>query len=181
MAWTAPMTAVAGTYFTASQFNTHIRDNLLETVPGIATGSGSFVSAAGANRIAARRFRSAYIATMETNSRSTAFTDLPTVGPRVTATTGRTAIVSFMVSQSHLASASESVWTSFEVTGATSIAPDVNSSVHHKGGGTGFTARGSYTEILVNLNPGSNTFTLKYGSFGGAGSWANRYLTVVPL
>ena len=33
MAWTAPMTAVSGSVLTAAQWNTNVRDNLLETAP----------------------------------------------------------------------------------------------------------------------------------------------------
>lgn len=39
MAWTAPMTASANGTLTAAQFNTHVRDNLLETETAKATAA----------------------------------------------------------------------------------------------------------------------------------------------
>lgn len=54
MAWTSPMTAVANTEFTAVQFNTHIRDNLLETAPAKAVNPGSYFAVSGTNSIAER-------------------------------------------------------------------------------------------------------------------------------
>ena len=54
MAWSAPMTAVANTVFTAAQFNQHVRDNLNETAPAKATASGGYFVATGVNAIAQR-------------------------------------------------------------------------------------------------------------------------------
>src|SRR5690606_12967068 len=41
MAWSAPMTAVSGSVFTAAQFNQFVRDNLNETAPARATTAGA--------------------------------------------------------------------------------------------------------------------------------------------
>jgi hypothetical protein len=43
VAWSAPLTALAGVTLTAAQWNTHVRDNLLATEIGLATpADGSF-------------------------------------------------------------------------------------------------------------------------------------------
>ena len=55
MAWSAPMTAVANSTFTAAQFNQYVRDNLNETAPALATAAGSYFAADGINSIAERR------------------------------------------------------------------------------------------------------------------------------
>lgn len=51
MAWTSPRTWVALETVTASQLNTHLRDNLLETAPAKVTTQGDMIYATGANAI----------------------------------------------------------------------------------------------------------------------------------
>lgn len=51
MSWTAPRTFVTGELETASIFNTHLRDNLLETAPAKVTTKGDSVWGTGANAI----------------------------------------------------------------------------------------------------------------------------------
>jgi hypothetical protein len=92
MAWTAPMTAVDNTIWTSSQWNTHVRDNLLETMAGKATTAGRWFVSTGANAIAERVITQASTTTSQTTT-SASFTDLATVGPAVTVTTGTKAIV----------------------------------------------------------------------------------------
>jgi hypothetical protein len=53
MAWTAPGTAVGNTLLTAAFWNTHVRDNLLETAPAKATAAGQLFQATAPNAIAA--------------------------------------------------------------------------------------------------------------------------------
>jgi hypothetical protein len=53
MAWTAPRTWVTDEVVSASQLNTHVRDNLLETAPAKATASGELFEATGANALQA--------------------------------------------------------------------------------------------------------------------------------
>jgi hypothetical protein len=45
------MTAVTNATFTAAQFNTHVRDNLLETAPAKATAADRFILTDGANAV----------------------------------------------------------------------------------------------------------------------------------
>ncbi len=52
MAWTSPRTWVAGEVVTAALLNTHLKDNLLQTAPGLVTTSGDIVVASGANALA---------------------------------------------------------------------------------------------------------------------------------
>lgn len=51
MTWTAPRTFVTGELETASIFNTHLRDNILETAPAKVTTKGDSVWGTGANAI----------------------------------------------------------------------------------------------------------------------------------
>ena len=92
MAWSAPMTAVSGSVFTAAQFNTFVRDNLNETSPAKATTSGAYFTVSGTNEITERVPASASTLVSETTT-STSFTDLTTVGPEVTVDTGASAVL----------------------------------------------------------------------------------------
>jgi len=51
MAWTAPKTWTTGSIVTASDLNTYVRDDFLETVPAKVTTAGDIVVATGANTI----------------------------------------------------------------------------------------------------------------------------------
>ncbi len=87
MAWTAPMTAIAGSVFTAAQFNTFIRDNLAETAPAKATNPGAYFTTSDTNQISERAFLDAIVETSQ-GTTSTTYTNLATSGPAVTVTSG---------------------------------------------------------------------------------------------
>jgi len=180
MAWTAPMTAVAGSVFTAAQFNTHIRDNLNETAAAKATTAGGYFVSTGTNSLAERFLTSDIVETSETTM-STAYTDLTTVGPTVTAMTGSGALI-IVTSDITNDTAGQSGRMTFDVSGATTTAasdvralrvtiPDVGSPGN---------IRASVVTSLA-VNAGSNTFTAKYRASGGTASFANRRITVMPF
>lgn len=178
MAWTAPMTAVANTVFTAAQFNTHVRDNLNETAPAKATTAGSLFVASGVNQIAERIPGLDVINTSQTTT-STSYTDLATVGPSVTVTTGTSAIV-FLASFLQNNTASQHSNAAVQVSGATTIAAADTDAIRMNAAAIGdFNRVGAFT--IPTLTPGSNTFTMKYRVAGGTGTFANRALFVIPL
>lgn len=180
MAWTTPMTATANSAFTAAQFNTHVRDNLLETAPAKATASGQYFVATGANAIAARTFGYATVATSQSTT-STTYTDLSTAGPSVTITTGTSALC-FISAQCSQATANVMCRVSVAVSGATTIAA---------GDGSEWISDGnpadqpiSYTRLqpfVGTLTAGSNTFTLKYRTGSSTATFAERDLVVLPI
>src|SRR5687768_10764740 len=94
MAWTAPMTAVSGAVFTANQYNTYVRDNLLETGVAKVTTAGDYFTSSGTNQINRRRVVREFVATSGTRD-STEYGDLSTPGPTVTVETGTHAFVAF--------------------------------------------------------------------------------------
>lgn len=51
MSWTSPKTWVTGSVVTASELNTHLRDNLLETASAKVTTAGDLAYATGANAL----------------------------------------------------------------------------------------------------------------------------------
>lgn len=86
------MTAAERAVWTSAQWNSHVRDNMLETMSGKAATAGGYFMSTAANAIAERVLGSAVVTTAETRSNA-AYGDLTTAGPAVTATTGSEAIV----------------------------------------------------------------------------------------
>ncbi len=181
MAWTAPMTAVAGNAFTAAQFNTHVRDNLLETAPAKATTANGYFVATGANAIAQRLPGGAIIDTTETRS-STTYGDLTTIGPSVTVTTGTKALVMITAQMENDTNGGFALAT-FTVSGATSVAAGDGSSIaFEQPSGTNGQAATCTRTRLIDLTPGSNTFTMKYRALvAGTASFSRRSLIVIPF
>lgn len=179
MAWTAPMTAVSGEIWTSAQFNAHIRDNLLETMPGKATAANRIFVSNGLNSIAERVPSTAIVATAQTTS-STTYTDLTTVGPQVTVTTGTAAVVWAMARTQHSSGTGECSW-SVAVSGATTLA----ASDDWRGLQSGVTAanpnRFGVCHLFTNLTAGSNTFTVKYKTTGATATFQDRDIVVLPL
>lgn len=182
MTWTAPMTFTAGSVLTAAQLNTFLRDNLLETAPAKAASSGQYFVATGANVIAARAASGASVAASQNHTGDTNWSDLATVGPAVTVTTGTSAFVhigsEIEVSQNFQANMS------YQVTGASAVSPvelisvgflnrQANSDKPHFG----------ITILQTGLTAGSNTFTAKYKVSNAAanGIWGQRVLSVMPF
>jgi len=176
MAWTAPMTAVANTAFTAAQFNTYIRDNLLETAPAKATTAGSLIVGNGANSIIERIPASAGISTAESTT-STSFTDLATPGPAVTVTTGTSALV---VVSSCIYNTSSYALASYQVSGATTLAASDEGGVQVANTPATYQTASEFFRV-TGLTAGSNTFTVKYRVVGGTGNFQRRHLVVIPL
>lgn len=183
MAWSAPMTAISNSVFTAAQFNQFVRDNLNETAPAKATTSGSHFVATGVNEIAERRSDGALdLGSGETTS--TSFTDLDApaaVGPSATATTGAGAIVVVHCQLSNSGAGSSRM--GYETSGATSLAAADNRGIGLFGSSAVTMAAG--TTVLhiggTALTPGVNTFTAKYRVSSGTGTFSARRILVFPL
>jgi len=162
MSWTAPSghVFVVGEIVTAATLNTYVKDNLLD----LDRRTTALTST---------------VATAETTG-STAYTNLITVGPAVTVTTGSQAVVLLTCTTSENTAAANA-WMSYAVSGATTTAPN---------DGLGLTAQNSTANIAdartvailhTGLTPGSNTFTAKYRVTSGTGTFTQRKLIVLPL
>lgn len=182
MAWTAPMTAVSNTALTAAQWNTHVRDNLLETAPGKASAAGQVFVSTGANAIAARTPAFATVATQQTTT-STTYANLATPGPTVTVTTGTSALVFINCEIDHDSNSTAAIWASYEVSGATTIAAADSWGLRRDGITFANSNRWGATHMRNDLNPGSNTFTMKYREFSATANavFRDRHLIVFPL
>lgn len=122
---------------------------------------------------------SATVGTTEQTS-GTTYGDLTTLGPAVTLTTGAKALVIV-----HAFTASNTVnavtWMGVQVSGATSITVADNLSLTVINPVAGVGQRLDASVFFGNLTAGTNTFTAKYKTSSGAGTWAERVLTVIPL
>lgn len=173
------MTAVAASVFTAAQFNTFVRDNLLETAPAKATTAGSLFVGTGVNTIAERIPDKQRIGTSETTT-STSYAALTTPGPTVTVATGSTALVLTTCTVQNNTSGTN-VYSSYDVSGATTIAATDDRAIFLTTAAANQGMRASVAYFEDALTPGSNVFTAKYRVISGTGTFSNRMLTVIPL
>lgn len=174
------MTAVAGSVFTAAQFNTFVRDNLSQTAPAKATTPGAHFAVSDTNEISERVPVEQTIATSETTT-STTFTDLATVGPALTVATGPSALVFFTAEISNN-TASQPGRVSIDVSGATTEGADGSKVLRVESSGTAEFGRCSVARLFTTLTPGSNTFKMQYCTVGASTAvFAQRNLIVIPF
>ncbi|MER7488708.1 hypothetical protein ABTY20_22945 [Streptomyces sp. NPDC126497] len=178
MAWTAPMTAVAGSVFTAAQFNTFIRDNLAEVAPAKATTPGGYFTTTATNQIVERTAKIGVDLSTGTTT-STSFTDLDTgPGPSVTVETSNCALVLFSASLQNSSASSARV--GFDISGATTMAASDNRGLATFGVASNGILAGNAV-FHTDLTAGTNTFTMKYRVAGGTGTFLSRRLHVMPF
>lgn len=180
MAWTAPMTAVAGTAFTAAQFNTYIRDNLNTTAPAVASAAGNIIVTTGLNAVTERVPTVDFIATSQTST-SGSYGDLTTVGPTVTVTTGVKALATIGCQISN-SSVGQGGRMAADISGAnTQAAADANSCLAESGNASD-AYKLVWTTIHDPLNAGSTTWRGKYRLVGtGTATFSDRLVAVVPF
>ena len=178
MTWTAPMTAIAGSVFTAAQFNTFVRDNLLETAPAKATTTGGYFVTSNTNQISERVRGEAEVLASESTT-STSYTDLATTGPSVTVTTGDSAIV-MISARVQNNTTGQSAYAAVDISGASTVAANDNRAVGLSAAAVSQLMIASHVST-VTLVPGANTFTAKFRATGGTATFANRRLVVFPL
>lgn len=179
MAWSAPMTAVAGATFTAAQFNQYVRDNLNETAPAKATAASQLFVSTGANAIATRVPSTNRINTSQSTT-STTYVDLTTPGPSVTVTCGTIAMVWFAASASNVNNDAMTAC-SVAVSGASTVAASDNWMAQTDGVTGGNFVRPSGMHVFTGLTAGSNTFTMKYKAGSATASFQFREIAVLPL
>lgn len=181
MVWTAPMTFIDGNVLTASQLNTFLRDNMMETMPALATTTGSHFVGTSPYKIAERFWRSDTILTSET-TRSTQFTDLATIGPQVTCTTGTNA-VALVSGNCGNNTINQLAIMGVEITNASAVEPVDADSLIYKACSTNGALQAGYVNVYHGLTPGENTFTCKYRvtSEDYTATFVRRRLIVIPF
>lgn len=179
MAWSTPLTAVSNATLTAAQWNASVRDNLNQTAPALASGSGNIFVSTGTNSIAQRPVGSDTVDAAEATT-STSFVDLATVGPQVTATTGTLALILYAC-QMNNNTATQTVLCSWTVGGATTIAPGDATSINFDTAATFQDVRAGDIRRVTGLTAGSNAFKLQYRTTGGTATFQRRHLVVIGL
>ena len=180
MAWSAPMTAVANSTFTASQFNQYVRDNLNETSPAKATAASGYFVGDGVNSIT-ERFAVTDLELDVGETTATDYDDLDSpanVGPSVTLETGPAALIIVRCSSENSGGGSSRM--AYEVSGATSLSPADNRGVGFFGAAGG-NINASDVSLWTALTPGTNTFTAKYRVSSGTGNFRSRRIIVMPF
>lgn len=170
------MTAVAGSVFTAAQFNTHLRDNLNECPTAKATTPGAYFSVSDTNQIVQRLWSDSIVEAAESTT-STTYGDLTTTGPTVTVTSGPTL---FICTTADLVcnTAGQTARTTFNVSGASTIAENDIRALKNTSTGN---LRATVTTVM-SVTPGVNTVKMVYRTSGTSTStFSNRRLIVVPL
>jgi hypothetical protein len=184
MAWNVPMTAVAGSVWTAAQWNTFVRDNLNETEASRALTASGYSVVTSLHRLS-ERVPASVVDLNEVTTDQTSYSDpetlagAPTVpGPQLTMFTGSMAFVS--IYGSGRTTGGTGGWISFDVSGATTIeASDSWAIQNHV---TDPDSWRSGATFGVNLTEGLNTFTMKYRvSTSGTGHFNPRRLSVISF
>jgi len=178
MAWTAPRTWVTSEVVTASHMNTHVRDNLLETGPAIVTAGDKILVSDAANSLVEREVTANEVGAAETTT-SGSYTNLTTSGPSVTVTTGTTALVVLTTRVSN-SSAGQSCFMGFDISGASTVAASDGRALQ-AANGADYQLRVSAMYAQTGLTAGSNVFKAEYRVSAGTGSFASRYITVLPF
>ena len=178
MAWTTALTAVANTMLTAGQWNASVRDDLLETTPGVAALSRRIFVTAGTNKIAERDIKDSIINNRE-DTASTSYTDLASFGPEVSMVTGFSALVWIRCLCNNSAGGSSRM--SYAVSGATTVAAANNKARQAEGGAGAWSDACSVTNLESALEPGANIFTAKYDVTSGTGTFDRRRVVVMGL
>jgi hypothetical protein len=180
VAWVAPTTFVSGNALTAAQLNVLSAD-LLETAPGKATAAGQLFVSTGANAVTPRTPQWAQTDASETTTSIASFGDLATVGPSVSVTVSASCIVMWGARISN-GTASGGGEVSWAISGATSLPAPNGHTLRKIASNAGEAEQYSKVNWQSNINPGVNTFTLKYTTpTGGTGTFQFRDILVIPL
>lgn len=125
----------------------------------------------------------AYVSTTRTTT-STSYTDMTDTTDTITVTIGSSGMAQVSLSgylyQGNLA---QFMLASFAVSGATTMAASDSKAIAIQAANTGTTA-GAYLGapfLVTGLNPGSNTFKMKYRVTAGTGGAAERRISAIPL
>jgi len=125
-------------------------------------------------------------ATVNTNQTTTSatYTDLTTVGPQVTVTTGTSVLIMITADLGDPSNTAGFIRAAFAVSGATTRAASDNEALIFAGslvGGSDPINTGSRAVVINGLTAGSNIFTMKYKTSAGTASFQNRNIVVIPL
>lgn len=120
------------------------------------------------------------VVTTSQSTTSTSYTDLATVGPTVTLTTGTKALVLFASRMTNTSSGPQ-VSVSVAVSGATTVAASDDWRLCYDVADGTYNLTLSRAELFTGLTAGSNTFTVKYKTSSSTGTFSERSMTVLNM
>ena len=174
MSWTSPRTWVTNEVPTATNFNTHLRDNMNETAPALATTAGSFFVVDAANDLVEQRFDTDSTTTAETTT-STTYTDL-TTADTVTFYAAQRCLI---IINARCYNPTGTCYVSFTLSGGTTVAAADNRALAITSPDV---QRSSVVVPVVGLTKDSGIVcTLQYRVTAGTGTFGNRTLIVLPF
>jgi hypothetical protein len=183
MAWTTFPTLIDGQIWTGAHTQL-VRDNFAETAPAKATTAGAIFAVTATNTIAQRvptvATQNGVETTTSTTYTSTLSGGAPTLGPTMTLTTGPKALVIVACRQSN-STAGVNSWTSYAVTGASSVTASDNYALSYDSPVATSTNYHSYVTVEPNLVAGSNIFTMQYRASANTATFSVRRLSVIPF
>lgn len=181
MTWSTPITFADNDILTAAQYNQSVRDNLLETAPAKATGSGNWFTVIGENQLAQRAITSATVSESETTT-STSYVDLDTFGPSVTVSCKFAIVMISAHMRNDNASDGKGAFASVAVSGGSTIAPSDEWMASSGGVKSGNSSRIGSSNAF-DLTDAVNTFTMKYRTQVGysPARFARREIVVIGL
>lgn len=178
MTWLAIPTFTSGNVLTAAQMNI-LGGNLAETSPSLATATGFYPVANGANSLAMREAESDVTDAAQTTT-STSYTDLATVGPSVSVTTGASAAI-HLYSYLYNSTAGARALTTFVVSGATTSATNDNRALYIESTTAPVAITVGASFLLGGMTPGTSTVKMQYKvGGGGTGTFDHRRIWVHP-
>lgn len=181
MAWVTPRTWVTNEIVTAAQLNEQIRDNMNETAPAVtfSASPGHIVGNEAVNDLVYRLVVNNAVATAQTTT-STTYTDLTTVGPARSVSTGTSALVCWSARVRN-ATVGGISYVGLTISGATSSAAADALALQFEAATSNQIMRAGVAQIYLGLTGGSNTFTMQYRVSAGTGEFAQRNLSVIPF
>jgi hypothetical protein len=125
---------------------------------------------------------SAQVTTSQTTASAT-YTDLGTTGPAATVIVPASGKVLIIIGAELANSATGISIMGVAISGATTTAAPAQNLFLYIGGAGGTSNGGSWSRstVLTSLTPGSTTFTAKYKSTAGTGTFGQRDIFVMPL
>lgn len=178
------MTAVADTFVTTSQFNVHVRDNLLETEAGRAVTPGALWFSDGPHRGSEHIVQDHVIETSETTTSET-YTDLDTFGPTITSHCNVWVLI---FTNCRLAnSTTKAAYASYEVVseeeGVFQDEPKASRAIIRDGGAGAANRYGQVSSLNGLPGPARFKISMKYrvGDTATTGTFSARRLQVMPL
>lgn len=118
----------------------------------------------------------AQVATSETTTSAT-YTNLATAGPAVSVTSVYDRALIFWSASQFNNNASHRASSVVEISGATTLAASASNGARENGGN--IPAEEQMQFMFVTINPGSNTYTMKYAASGGTALFERRRLYVI--